>query len=344
MKCPYDALVIVSFGGPEGPDDVLPFLENVLLGKSVPKERMIEVAEHYQSFGGVSPINSQNRGLLAALSQKLRETGPDIRVYLGNRNWHPFLRDTMEQMVRDGVKKALAFVTSAYSSYSGCRQYLEDIEKATKAIGPEAPVIEKLRVFYNHPGFVKPNAESVSEALLRIPRERRQQARLVFTAHSLPLEMARACKYESQLRETCKLVGEAVGRSDWSLVYQSRSGPPFQRWLEPDVCEFLKTLREEGTTDVVVSPLGFISDHLEVLYDLDTEAATVCDEIGLNMERAATAGTHPEFVEMIRELVLERCDEGVRKRYLGKDGASHDTCPSDCCLNPPDSSVRRPER
>jgi ferrochelatase len=254
-----------------------------------------------------------------------------LTVYLGNRNWYPLLHETIEQMARDGVERALAFVTSAYSSYSGCRQYLEDIEAARKAVGPKSPLIEKLRVFYNHPGFIHPNVESVRESFRRIPEERRDKAKLVFTAHSLPIEMARSCEYESQLSETCRLVGELVGRSDWSLVYQSRSGPPFQPWLEPDVCDFLRTLRNAGTTDAVVSPIGFISDHLEVLYDLDTEAAQLCEQIGLNMERAATAGAHPAFVEMIRELVLERCDQSVTRRYLGADGPSHDLCPVDCC-------------
>ena len=331
MNQTYDALLFVSFGGPEGPEDVLPFLENVLDGKNVPKARMLEVAKHYHRFGGVSPINAQNRALISALEQELDRKGPALQIYWGNRNWHPFLREAIEQMAREGVQKALAFVTSAYSSYSGCRQYLEDIEKARAEVGSQAPRIDKLRVFYNHPGFIDPNAENVCEALQQIPGVRRENVSLVFTAHSLPIAIAENCRYQEQLAETCKLVAEAVGYENWRLAYQSRSGPPQQPWLEPDISECLEDLKKNGATDVVVSPIGFISDHLEVLYDLDTEAKLQCDELSLNMVRAATPGTHPKFVGMIRELILERVLTKSTRRALGSHGPSHDVCPDDCC-------------
>ncbi len=329
---PYDALLIVSFGGPERRDDVLPFLENVLRGKPVPHERMLAVAEHYYELGGVSPINAQNRTLIAALERELAEQGPRLPIYWGNRNWHPLLADTLRQMQSDGVRRALAFFTSAYSSYSGCRQYRENIAAAQAEVGPAAPQIEKLRVFFNHPGFIEPMIESTRAALAQIPPDRRAAAELIFTAHSIPLAMARGCRYEEQLREACHLVTDGVGRKDWHIVYQSRSGSPAQPWLEPDICDFLRERRAAGVRDVVVVPIGFISDHLEVIYDLDIEAQRVAREIGLNMVRAATVGTHPRFVRMVRELVVERMAPGSERLALGEFAASHDVCPVDCCL------------
>jgi ferrochelatase len=332
MNQPYDALLVVSFGGPEGMDDVLPFLSNVLRGRNVPESRMREVAHHYELFGGVSPINEQNRRLINALEQELERGGPRLPVYWGNRNWHPLLADTLRQMRDDGIQNALAFITSAYSSYSGCRQYREDIERAREAVGPGAPRVEKLRAFYNHPGFVGPNVENLRVALEQIPEERRRAARVAFTAHSIPALMAAGCDYERQLLETCRLTASGAGAPSWRLVFQSRSGPPTQPWLEPDICEHLRELKEAGTTDVVVAPVGFISDHMEVLYDLDTEARQLSQEIGVNMVRAATVGAHPEFVRMIRELILERLDPAVPRRALGAFAPSHDVCPTDCCL------------
>jgi ferrochelatase len=327
----YDALLVVSFGGPEGPDDVLPFLDNVLLGKPVSDERKREVAGHYMHFGGRSPIGDQVRALVAALEDELRAKGPPLPVYWGNRNWHPMLADTLRKMADDGVKRALAFMTSAYSSYSGCRQYRENVAAARAEAGERAPEVDKLRVFYNHPGFVEPMARNVAAALLRIPENRRARAALAFTAHSIPLAMAAVCDYEVQLREACRLVGERVGRPDGPLVFQSRSGAPNQPWLEPDILVHLETLRAAGTQDVVVAPVGFISDHMEVLYDLDHEAAAKARELGLGFERAATVGTAPEFVGMICELVRERMQEAPR-RALGERGPHHDVCPEDCCL------------
>ena len=341
MEPKYDALLVVSFGGPDGPDDVLPFLENVLRGRNVPRERMLAVAEHYYHFGGRSPINDQNRALIAALEKELAVHGPKLPIYWGNRNWHPLLADTLRQMAADGVKRALAFVTSAYSSYSGCRQYRENIAGAQAEIGPGAPLIDKLRVFFNHPGFVEPMIESTREALAQIPAERRDRAHLIFTAHSIPSAMAVGCKYETQLTEASRLVAEGVGSSNWRLVYQSRSGPPQQPWLEPDVCDYIRQLQGLGSSvqDVVVVPIGFISDHLEVLYDLDTEAKQLCNDLGINMIRAATVGTHPRFIRMIRELVEERMTASPERPALGSLGPSHDVCPLDCCLYTPTRPV-----
>jgi protoporphyrin/coproporphyrin ferrochelatase len=329
---PYDALLVVSFGGPEGMGDVMPFLENVTRGRGIPRERLLGVAHHYELFGGVSPINEQNRRLIAALRAELDAHGQRLPVYWGNRNWHPLLTDTLGQMRDDGVKRALAFVTSAYSSYSGCRQYREDIERARAEAGRGAPAVDKLRAFYNHPGFVEPNAESLSAALAQIPAGRRAAAPVAFTAHSIPEAMAANCDYEAQLTETCRLVAERAGARHWRLVFQSRSGPPHQPWLEPDICDHLRELKTGGAADAVVHPVGFISDHMEVLYDLDTEARQVAAEIGLNMIRAATVGTHPAFVRMIRELIGERVGGDTARRALGTRGPSHDVCPADCCL------------
>jgi ferrochelatase len=331
MGQPYDALILVSFGGPEAPGEVLPFLENVLRGRGVPRERLLEVAHHYEQFGGRSPINEQNRRLIDALRTEFDSHSLALPIYWGNRNWHPFLADAVRRMRDDGITRALAFVTSAYSSYSGCRQYRENIEAARAEVGVGAPRIDKLRAFYNHPGFVDPNAENLKGALAQLPAERRDAAPVAFTAHSIPASMAAGCDYESQLRETCRLVAERAGVKNWKLVFQSRSGSPSHPWLEPDIRDHLRALRADGTTDAVVHPVGFISDHMEVLYDLDTEARQVSEEIGINMIRAATVGTHPAFVSMIRELILERTEDAPR-RSLGERGPRQDVCAVDCCL------------
>jgi len=331
MSQNYDALLVLSFGGPEGMDDVMPFLENVLRRRNVPRERMLRVAKRYELFGGVSPLNGQNRKLIAALDQELKAKGPQLPIYFGNRNWHPLLADTLGKMRDDGVKNALAFVTSAYSSYSSCRQYLEDIERARASVGPEAPRFEKLRAFYNHPGFIEANVASVQAALEQIPQERRAETRIVFTAHSIPESMANHCDYEAQLQETSRLISDRLAGKDWRLVFQSRSGLPSQPWLGPGVCDHLRELRESGSSDVVVAPIGFVSDHMEIIYDLDTEAMALCRELGLNMIRAATAGTHPAFVEMIRELIMERIDPKTPRRSLGTDPPRGDVCPPGCC-------------
>ncbi|HLN03225.1 MAG TPA: ferrochelatase [Bryobacteraceae bacterium] len=328
MSGKVDALLLIAFGGPEQPADVLPFLENVLRGRNVPRERMLEVAEHYYHFGGVSPINGQMRELVPLVEAELREHGPRLPVYWGNRNWHPMLADTVRKMRDDGVKHALAFVMSAYSSYSGCRQYLDDIARAREAVGPGAPEIEKLRLFFNHPGFIEPMTEHVRNALRQLP-----SAALVYTAHSVPLSMAASSRYEVQLQEACRLVSERVGRDEWRLVYQSRSGPPSQPWLGPDIGDCLRELHAGGVREVVIAPVGFISDHMEVLYDLDTEARGLCEELGMTLVRAATVGNHPAFVSMIAELARERVGEAA-PRWLGSLGASADVCQPDCCAPP----------
>jgi ferrochelatase len=327
-RAPYDAILVVSFGGPEGPDDVLPFLENVTRGRGVPRERLLEVAHHYERFGGVSPINAQNRELIAALEPELRAHGIDLPVYFGNRNWHPLLPDTLRTMREDGIRNALAFLTSAYSSYSGCRQYRENLYEAQQEVGPDAPAVSRLRMLYNHPGFVTANAHHLREALATVPGT----ARVAFTAHSIPLAMAKNCAYEAQLRETASLVAAEAGARHWDVVYQSRSGPPQVPWLEPDICDHLERLHAEGVAGVVAAPIGFVSDHLEVLYDLDVEAREKAAELGLPFARARTAGTHPAFVAAIREAIQERLDPSIPKRALGRFGPSHDTCAPDCCL------------
>ncbi|MEQ8790807.1 MAG: ferrochelatase [Pirellulaceae bacterium] len=344
MDGSYDALLIVSFGGPEGRDEVLPFLERVLQGRNVPRERMLEVAEHYYHFDGVSPINQQNRELIAALEEEFRRGGLQLPIYWGNRNWRPLLQDTLSQMRDDGVRRALAFVTSAYSSYSGCRQYRENIEAAQQQIGPGVPEVEKLRMFFNHPGFIEPMTERLQAALAQLDPSRRSSARVLFTAHSIPLTMADTCNYVAQLQEASRLTAQGAGVAQWRLVYQSRSGPPSQPWLEPDVGDALREIAADAAGEgapppgVVIVPIGFISDHMEVLFDLDVEARQICDELQLTMIRAGTVGTHPRFVQMIRELVEERMSNNPDRLALGDMGPSHDVCPLDCCAYTP----RRP--
>jgi ferrochelatase len=325
----YDALLLISFGGPEGPGEVMPFLDRVLRGRPA-STRRAEVAHHYERFGGVSPINGHCRALLEALRGELAAHGPRLPVYWGNRNWHPLLADTLRGMARDGVRRALAFATSAYSSFPSCRVYLVDLEAARAEVGPGAPRVDKLRPFFDHPGFVTANAERLRDALAGIAPARRAAARVAFTAHSIPLAMAAASDYVAQLEETCRLVAAAAGGPPWALVYQSRSAPPPAAWLEPDIRDHLAALRTEGVEAVVAAPIGFVMDHMEVVYDLDVEAREVARGLGLEFVRAATAGTHPAFVSMIRELVLEQV-AGAPRRALGRRGPRPDRCPADCC-------------
>jgi len=319
----------------------MPFLENVLRGKNVPRERMLEVAEHYHHFGGRSPINDHTRALIAALKQELDSHGPHLPVYWGNRNWHPFLADTLREMRQDGVQRALAFVTSAFGSYSGCRQYLEDIAAARQALGEGAPEIDKIRTFHNHPGFIQAMADYTRQALEQIPAERRKQTRVIFTAHSVPVSMAQSSPYVKQLEDACQLIEDAVGVQG-VLAYQSRSGPPTQPWLEPDVLHVIRRYHEDlALTDVVLVPVGFLSDHMEVVYDLDTEAAALCKQLGMNMVRASTAGVHPALISGLRDLILERTD-GAPRLFLGNMGASPDVCAADCCPRPARPVARPP--
>jgi ferrochelatase len=333
----FDAVLLVSFGGPEGPDDVVPFLENVTRGREIPRERLEEVGQHYFLFGGVSPINAQCRELVAALREELRRSGPDLPVYWGNRNWRPMLADTVREMADAGVRRAVALATSAYSSYSACRQYLDDIERACAEVGASAPRIEKVPPFWNHPGFIETVAANTRAALARLGGDH-ATTRLVFTAHSIPLAMAATCDYEAELLEASQLVAERVERGasplPWDLVFQSRSGPPSQPWLEPDVCDHLRAVREGGTESVVVVPIGFVADHMEVKYDLDTQARAAADEIGLRLERAWAVAAAPAFVAGLRELIACHV-EGRRAPALGRRGPRPYPCPPGCCAYTP---------
>ena len=365
----YDAFLLLSFGGPEGPDDVLPFLENVTRGRGIPKDRLDEVARHYQACGGVSPINAQNRELLASIGAAFAAAGIALPLYWGNRNWHPFIEGTVRQMKADGVQRAVAFVTSAYSSYSACRQYLDDIDRAVAAAGPGAPRIDKLRPYFNHPGFIEPFAAAVEAALAGLPAAARESPRLVFTAHSVPVGMAAASgsaakgtavpaapggRYVAELREAARLITERVrgSRLPYDLVFQSRSGPPSVPWLEPDVNDHLAALAKGSLVTgeaaavpsaVVAVPVGFVSDHMEVVHDLDTEAAQTAASLGLPFARAKAPGPAPRFAEMVAELVAERVS-GAEPRALGGFGlgafaGGADGCPADCCRYAPKRPV-----
>lgn len=322
----YQALLVVSFGGPEAPDEVMPFLQRVTAGRGVPQERLEMVAENYLARGGVSPLNGLIRDLLPTLEATL-----DLPVYWGNRNSPPYLVDTIAQMAHDGVGSALAFVTSAFASPSGCRQYLDDIATARTEVGPTAPRIDKLRLFHNHPGFLEPFVDSVAAAGVELERAGVQRPRLVFTAHSLPLVAAETAPYAAQLRATAEVV--AAG-DEWDLTYQSRSGPPHVPWLEPDVNEHLAALAAAGHDGVVVAPIGFVMDHMEVVHDLDTVAAATANGLGMKFARAATPWTDPRFAAMIVELVGERIS-GRHPRSLGDLGPWPDSCPVGCCYERP---------
>ena len=329
---PYDAVLMVSFGGPEGPDDVIPFLQNVTRGRDIPVDRLEQVAANYRHFGGVSPLNAQCRRIRDALTAEMGDRGTDLPVFWGNRNWRPYLADAVTEMAGAGVKRALAVVISAYSSYPACRQYLDDITSARASYGAGAPRIDKVRAFHDHPGFVEPFTDAVRAARDRLPANRRAEARLVFTAHSIPESMARTCDYELQLAETARLVGTGSGFDDWTMVWQSRSGPPSVPWLEPDINDHL---RETAPAAVVVAPIGFVSDHMEVVWDLDVEARATAADVGSLIERAETPGTTPDprFVAMLADLVMERLDAGRPRLALALD-ARPDTCPADCCPAP----------
>ncbi|MBC6458792.1 ferrochelatase [Actinomadura sp. HBU206391] len=302
----YDALLLVSFGGPEGPDQVMPFLENVTRGRNIPRERLEGVAEHYHLFGGVSPINQQCRELKASIEADFACHGVRLPVYWGNRNWDPYLADTVRRMKADGIRRAAAFVTSAYSGYSCSDQYVEDIERARTQVG-DAPEIDKLPVYCHRPEFVEPFVESARSALERVPTG----AHLVFTAHSVPIAQPGREDYVAELRQVAAAVRERVAPGAPSaLVYQSRSGPPAQPWLEPDICDHLEKLQGEGAPGVVVVPIGFVSDHMEVKFDLDVEAAERAAELGLPFERVATPGVHPRFVTLPRRLLEAASDAG----------------------------------
>jgi ferrochelatase len=336
-----EALLLLSFGGPEGHEDVMPFLENVTRGRGIPRERLEAVAEHYHHFGGVSPINDQNKALIAAVQAELADAGLDVPVYWGNRNWAPYVEDTWWQMAEDGIEHAYVFATSAYASFSGCRQYHEDVARARAALAsdpaaPAGPTAEKLPHYFDAPGFLQANADALAAALAQLPDDVRDTARLVATAHSIPDAMAAVAgpdggAYQAELMRAAQSVVDAAapGRP-FDLVWQSRSGPPSVPWLGPDVNDHLRALAEAGETAVVVFPIGFVSDHLEVIWDLDNEAEETAAELGLAFVRAATAGTHPAFVATVRELLVERRAGGEPR--LGT------SCPASCCF------VKRPAR
>lgn len=350
---PYDALLLLSFGGPEGPDDVVPFLANVTRGRGIPEERLREVGKHYFLFGGVSPINGQNRALLDALRKDFAEQGLDLPVYWGNRNWAPYLTDTLREMTRAGHRRIAVLATSAYASYSGCRQYRENLAESLavlEAEGLPVPRVDKLRHYFNHPGFVEPMVEGVLASLAELPAEKRAGAHLAFTTHSIPTAAADTSgpvqahgdggAYVAEHLDVARLIVAAVAERTgvtypWKLVYQSRSGAPHIPWLEPDICDHLESLHGEGVPAVVMAPIGFVSDHMEVLYDLDTEATAKAAELGLTVRRSATVGADPRFAAAVRDLVLERAatEQGLgRERCaLGSLGASHDLCPVGCC-------------
>jgi len=325
-----DAILFVSFGGPNEPADVMPFLENVTRGRGIPRERLEQVAEHYLHFGGKSPINEQNLAIIDSLTRLMAVQGPDLPVYFGNRNWHPMLSETFAQMKADGVTRVFAFVTSAFSCYSGCRQYRENLYAAQEATGTQGIEIHKLRVYFNHPGFIEPLIDFVKAA-----KAEAGDARLVFTAHSIPMWMANGSKYVEQLNEAAKLVAEGAGVGDWDVVYQSRSGAPNMPWLEPDILDHMRQLHAKGVDDLLICPIGFISDHMEVIYDLDEEARLLAQELGMRVRRTPTSSHDPRFATMIRELVMERRGDQLTRIALGNLGASHDVCPVDCCAPPP---------
>jgi ferrochelatase len=350
---PYDALLLLSFGGPEGPDDVVPFLENVTRGRGIPRERLKEVGRHYFLFGGVSPINAQNRELLHALRKDFAEAGLDLPVYWGNRNWAPYLTDTLREISAAGHRRVLVLATSAYASYSGCRQYRENLAAAMSALADEGrpvPRVDKLRHYFNHPGFVQPMVDATLTALAELPAGVREGARLAFTTHSIPVSAADTSgpvaghgsggAYVAQHMDVARVVAEAVRQATgverpWELVYQSRSGAPHIPWLEPDICDHLEEVHAAGAQAVVMVPIGFVSDHMEVKYDLDTEAAAKAAELGLPVSRAATVGADPRFAAAVRDLVLERAaaERGrtPERCALGALGPSHDVCPAGCC-------------
>lgn len=346
---PYDAVLFVSFGGPEKPEDVVPFLENVTRGRGIPRERLEEVGKHYFDRGGRSPINDQNRGFLQALRSDLADHGIDLPVYWGNRNWDPYLTDAMAQMKRDGVRRAAVFTTSAYSSYSSCRQYRENLFEAREAIGGGI-VLDKLRHYFNHPGFTEPVVDGILEALQKLPEQVRDRARVVFVTHSIPTAMNDASgppeqgggAYVAQHLDVARVVIDRVAAEtgiahQHELAFCSRSGAPHIPWLEPDINDRLEELAAEGVPAVVLCPVGFVSDHMEVVYDLDTEALATCERLGLPAARSATAGNDPRFVAAVRDLLLERAaverGEAVARTALGDLGALWDRCPVGCCAN-----------
>jgi protoporphyrin/coproporphyrin ferrochelatase len=311
---PFDAVFLIAFGGPQGPGDVRPFLANVLRGRRVAPERVEEVAHHYELFGGVSPITDLTMRQAGGLRARLERDGPALPVYVGMRNWHPYLREALRQMAADGVRRAIGFILAAHRSYSGCMQYKENVRDARAALlaeGVRPPDVIFTGDWHAHAGYVETWAQHINAALSQLPESLRAPARLVFTAHSIPVSMAERYPYRGQLLEGARLIAARLARDDWALVYQSRSGRPEDPWLEPDVCDYLRSERGRGLAAAVIAPIGFVSDHIEVLYDLDREAAAVCREIGLPMSRAEAANDDPIFLDMLADVV-----RGTYEHYL----------------------------
>jgi ferrochelatase len=316
----FDAVLLLSFGGPEGPEQVRPFLENVTRGRGVPPQRLDEVAEHYRHFGGVSPINGINRALAGQLGAELADAGLDLPVYLGNRNWEPYVEDAVTRMRDNGIRRAAVFTTSAYSGYSACTQYVEDIARARRVAGEHAPELVKLRPYFDHPLFVAMFAEAVGTAAATLPVELRGDARLVFTAHSIPVAADRRCGpglYSRQVAYAARLVAAAAGYSDYDLVWQSRSGPPRIRWLKPDVAEHLSRLARARVKAVIVCPVGFVADHIEVVWDLDHELGHQAAAAGVGFARAATPGADRRFARLAVGLIGELRDRRAAARVTG---------------------------
>jgi len=318
----FDALLLLSFGGPEAPEQVMPFLENVTRGRGIPRERLESVAEHYLHFGGVSPINGINRDLIVAIEAELARRGRNLPVYFGNRNWEPYVEDTVKAMSDNGIRRAAVFATSAWGGYSGCAQYQEDIARGRAAAGPEAPELVKLRQYFDHPLFVEMFADAVADAAATLPEELRDEARLVFTAHSIPLRAASRCGadlYERQVGYAARLVAAAARYREYDQVWQSRSGPPQVPWLEPDVGDHLEALARNGTRAVIVCPLGFVADHIEVVWDLDNELAEQAAEAGIAFARAATPNSQPRFAQLVVDLIDEMLHGLPPRRVEGPD-------------------------
>ncbi len=322
MTDAFDALLVLSFGGPEGPDQVMPFLENVTRGRGIPRERLESVAEHYLHFGGVSPINRINRELIAVIEAEIAERGQSLPVYFGNRNWHPFIEDTVAQMQSDGIRRAAVFSTSAWGGYSGCTQYQEDIARARAAVGDAAPELQKLRQYFDHPLLVEMFRDAVTQAAAELPEPVRGNARLVFTAHSIPMRAVDRCGpslYPRQVRYASRLIAEAAGYRDHDVVWQSRSGPPQVPWLEPDVGDHLESLAESGVGAVIVCPVGFVSDHIEVIWDLDSELAEQAETLGIALARTTTPNAQPRFARLALELIDEVEQGREPSRVVGEE-------------------------
>jgi ferrochelatase len=323
----FDAVLLISFGGPQGRDDIRPFLANVLRGRRVPPQRVEEVARHYELFDGVSPLTEITRRQANGLRDRLAAAGHPLPVYVGMRNWHPFLADTLRDMHAAGVRRAIGFIAAAQHSYSSCQQYRENVAAAREELRRTSGDIDVTYVesWFDHPLFIAANAAHVKEARARLPQQLRESARLVCTAHSIPMSMADRSRYREQLKESARLVAAAAEMPDWHVVYQSRSGRPEDPWLEPDLCDYLRQARVEGLEAAVLCPVGFVCDHIEVLYDLDREAADVCRAIGLAMARAESANDDPLFLDMMADVVvrtIERYRAGRALPIVGRGGST----------------------